>query len=288
MAPLPQPKPLSNTERLLAQLQSGESKNVFVVAHRGDWRNAPENSLEAVARSIEMGVDIVELDVRQTKDGHIVVMHDSRLDRTTTGSGLVKEHSLQELRELRLKNGIGKETDHSIPTLEEMLQLTKDQILVNLDKVRPDMTGKAIEAAVRTGTINQVVFKGHQTYQAAREIYGEWLDTIFFMPVIDQSDKEAVIQSCVYLDQLDPVIFEILFSKFSSDIDQLMQLLRERGKQVWVNTLTPKLCAGQSDDRALVNPDAIWGALIERGVSVIQTDRPRELLDYLRDMGRHD
>lgn len=63
--------------------------SVIVVSHRADWRNFPENSLEAIESAIRMGVDVVELDLQRTKDGKLILMHDSKLDRTTTGKGKV-------------------------------------------------------------------------------------------------------------------------------------------------------------------------------------------------------
>ena len=61
--------------------------HIMVVAHRGDWRNAPENSIQAVLNCIEMGIEIVEIDIRMTKDSQLIVIHDKTLDRTTTGKG---------------------------------------------------------------------------------------------------------------------------------------------------------------------------------------------------------
>ena len=59
----------------------------MVVSHRGDWRNAPENSIQAFRNCIDMGVDMVELDLKKTKDGVLVLMHDKKIDRTMNGKG---------------------------------------------------------------------------------------------------------------------------------------------------------------------------------------------------------
>ena len=63
------------------------SDRVLVVSHRADWRNAPENSLQGIQNCIDMGVDMVEIDLKKTKDGHLVVMHDKTINRTMTGKG---------------------------------------------------------------------------------------------------------------------------------------------------------------------------------------------------------
>ena len=103
------------------KLMNRDQSSVIVVAHRGDWRNFPENSLEAIDNAVRMGVDIVELDVKKTKDGELILMHDRALDRTTTGKGLVSEATLDYIRGLKLKNGCNRRTIHKVPTLEEAL-----------------------------------------------------------------------------------------------------------------------------------------------------------------------
>jgi glycerophosphoryl diester phosphodiesterase len=83
---------------------------VYVAAHRGDWRDAPENSIRAMKDAEQMGVDIVEFDLKKTSDGQLVVMHDKTLDRTTTGSGAVSDHTLAEVERLKLRAGTGHPT----------------------------------------------------------------------------------------------------------------------------------------------------------------------------------
>ena len=89
-------------DELIANLEDSHNDQVIVVAHRGDWRNAPENSLQAIQNCIDMGVDMVEIDVRQTKDGQLVLMHDVTVDRTTTGTGKVSELTWEYLQGLQL------------------------------------------------------------------------------------------------------------------------------------------------------------------------------------------
>lgn len=122
------------TDFLLKKLRQPASSYVLFGAHRGDWRNAPENSLQAVQRCIDLGLDIVEVDLRKTRDGHLILMHDKTLERTTTGTGKVSDHTLAEIRQLHLKNPLGIETRQPVPTLEEALALTRGKILIFLDK----------------------------------------------------------------------------------------------------------------------------------------------------------
>ena len=92
-------------------------KNIFVAAHRG-WRSRyPENTMEAFRAAVELEVDQIETDIRITKDGELVLIHDDKVDRTTNGSGKVCEMTLAELRALDAGNGA------KIPTLIELMGL---------------------------------------------------------------------------------------------------------------------------------------------------------------------
>ena len=90
----------SRAERLRAKLDSRDRDYVFVVMHRGDWRHAPENSVDAIKGAIALGADVVELDVALTKDGEYVLLHDGTLDRVSDGKGKVYEHTYAELSAL--------------------------------------------------------------------------------------------------------------------------------------------------------------------------------------------
>ncbi len=103
-------------------------RNLMVVGHRGAAGLYPENTLGGFVRAIELGVDAVECDVRLTRDGHPVIMHDAKVDRTTNGQGAVAEMSLDEVRQLDAGQG------ERVPTLDEVLDLVRGrtQILIEL------------------------------------------------------------------------------------------------------------------------------------------------------------
>lgn len=96
-----------------------------VVAHRGASRHAPENTLGAMRRALDLGADWIEIDVRLTRDGVPVVLHDATVDRTTDGHGPVSAHTLARLRQLNAGGWFGPEFAlERIPTLEEVLTFT--------------------------------------------------------------------------------------------------------------------------------------------------------------------
>lgn len=88
---------------ILKEFHDPASKTVLVAAHRGAHKGNFENSIASTLRSIELGVDIIEVDVRTTKDGKLVLMHDSSIDRTTTGEGKVGDLTFEQIRKYRLK-----------------------------------------------------------------------------------------------------------------------------------------------------------------------------------------
>ncbi|MFH4969315.1 glycerophosphodiester phosphodiesterase family protein [Gaetbulibacter sp. M240] len=279
----------NNTDSLLKKLNDSQGKDVLVIAHRGDWRNFPENSVEAIESAINMGVDMVELDVKKTKDNHLIIMHDATLDRTTTGKGLVSEWTLDSIKKLYLKNGAGIYTKYRIPTLEEALNTCKGKILVNLDGAY-DYFNEAFEIAKISGTTNQIVLKGYN--KKASEVlsdFGEKLDTIIFMPIINlDTDNDPIQTISDYQSQLQVKAFEIVFSNDSSGVLTQFSKIKDNGSRVWVNSLWASLNAGHDDNEAVKNKDSIYGWFVNNGVNMIQTDRPEMLLEYLRERKLHN
>ncbi|GAA4279653.1 glycerophosphodiester phosphodiesterase family protein [Gaetbulibacter aestuarii] len=278
-----------HTDELIKKLNNPNGKDILVIAHRGDWRNFPENSLEAMESAIKMGVDMVEMDVKKTKDNKLIIMHDATLDRTTTGKGLVSEWTLDSIKKLYLKNGAGNYTRYKIPTLEEALNTCKGKILVNLDGAY-DFFDEAFQLAKKTGTTNQIVLKGYN--KKAHEVlsdFGKKLDTIIFMPIINlDTDSDPLQTISDYQSQLHVKAFEIVFSKDTSSVLKRFSKIKEHGSRVWVNSLWASLNAGHDDNEAVKNKDSIYGWFVDHGVNMIQTDRPEMLLEYLRDRKLHN
>ncbi|EHJ52793.1 glycerophosphodiester phosphodiesterase [Streptococcus macacae] len=99
-----------------------------IFAHRGSKINRPENTLAAFAEAIRVGSDGIEIDVHRTKDNHLIVIHDERVDRTTNGSGLVRKLTLQEIKELDAGSWFHPHYfREKIPTLEEVLDYLEEK-----------------------------------------------------------------------------------------------------------------------------------------------------------------
>ncbi|GHH98677.1 glycerophosphodiester phosphodiesterase [Neobacillus kokaensis] len=110
------------------------SSKMELSAHRGAQVAAPENTLEAITQAGILGYGFVEIDVQQTKDGHYILMHDKTIDRTTTGTGNVKDLTLKDIQSFKIEDKAGNVTEYKVPTLEEVLdEAHKYNIGINFD-----------------------------------------------------------------------------------------------------------------------------------------------------------
>ena len=289
-------QPISRAEQIRSELGNAAGKHVFVVAHRAAWKNAPENSRSAVVNAINMGVDIIEIDIRKTRDGEYILMHDTTVDRTTNGKGQVKDLTLEQLRKLRLIGSDGQPGKEVIPTLSEILQLAKGRIMVNLDKAG-SYFNEIQFLLKRTGTSRQVILKGR--YNSA-EVYAQLgVDSdIIYMPIFRMNKKHNALENKNGILDLRQMfssneqikMTELVFANLDSPAlsTNIMREFKFANVRLWVNTLKVAHPIGYSDQEALKNPDRVWGTLIRRGFSIIQTDEPKVLLDYLRIKKLHD
>jgi glycerophosphoryl diester phosphodiesterase len=125
---------------------------MYRIGHRGAAGHAPENTLRSVAKALELGVDLVEVDVQRSRDGRLVVIHDKLVDRTTDGRGYVTDLSFEELRRLDAGDG------QKIPCLEEVLSLVDDRAGIMLEIITPGTAGAVHEAVWRAEFPGEVVY----------------------------------------------------------------------------------------------------------------------------------
>ena len=168
-------------------------KVVYVVGHRGTPLLVPENTLESFKRAMELGVDFIECDVHLSKDEEIVVMHDDKVDRTTSGRGHIRDYNLEELEALTISSG------YKIPTMQDVLGLDFP-VLIELK-------------SFRAGT-------SHRIYtNLVCRLAGELQDT--------KSKRDIGLMSFdrTYIEQLHGSGFKrILLSSQFSDLDALKPL----------------------------------------------------------------
>jgi glycerophosphoryl diester phosphodiesterase len=125
---------------------------MLVVAHRGASGRAPENTIASYEAALAIGVDAIELDVHLSRDGHLVVIHDANLGRTTDGQGLVHEHTLAELKRLDAGGWFAPAfAGERIPSFEEVLERIGPRVPLQVEiKGRTDGVTEATVEALRT------------------------------------------------------------------------------------------------------------------------------------------
>lgn len=280
-------------------LREKENKNeyVWVAAHRGDWIYAPENSIPALEHAIFFGADMIETDVRLTKDGKIIMMHDYSVDRTTDGKGTIADLTFEEIQKLHLRNNFGGMTDLKVPTLEEYIQVAKDKILLYLDKAGYDLPGheqghlvKELLKILKThNVLEQSVFVLDWPYSKAKEIFGDDLKKVIYVPVIEDKIPNLSAYVNEYIQKLRPVAFQFRMKSLDSETYKQLPKVLESGSKAFVAATWDEHTANHSDLVSIFQrPSAGWGWLLEQGFSILETNYPKDLMQYLHSENRRN
>ena len=277
-------------DKIVAALHDASTRYVVVVAHRGDWRNYPENSIPAIESVIRMGVDVMELDVKMTRDSVLVLSHDWTLNRTTTGSGNISDYTYEQLLAFDLKRGHGIAIPGlKIPTLRQALEVCKDRIVVNVDQGF-DYYDQVLAITEELGMTDQVLIKNGQPLDKVQQRMSRHAHKMMYMPVVSVAGGSNMSTFNSYLANPEavPIAFELCFDTLDDNVKNTARRVLDAGSKVWVNTIWGSLCGDHDDDRAYdsPDPDKIYGPILDLGTSIIQTDRPEFLIKYLEKKGR--
>lgn len=268
---------------------------LIVVAHRGcheaaphhGWDQAPENSIIALQRCADMGVDVMETDVHMSRDGYLVMIHDETVDRVSNGKGKVSELTLAQIKALRLKQGLGGAdaplTEQSFLTLDEMLTLAKGRIVLNLD-VKGPIYPEVIDAVVRAGAQDWVIVKTSVGQGSAPLATMTPYNEVPFAVIPVSTDGSGTDIPAIIAKQMAgrtrPIAIELPYIPAAA-LPAIAQSARATGVRLWVNSLWKGFVVGDGGDiDALRSPERVWGKLQAGGVSMIQTDEPEALLRF--------
>lgn len=269
---------------------------VWVAAHRGDWVYAPENSMPALEHAIQFGANMMETDVRLTKDGKIIMMHDPTVDRTTNGKGKIADMTLEEIKKLRLRNNYGIMTQLKVPTLEEYIHAAKGKILLYLDKASIDwethpkgyLVKEILKVLKANNALEETVFVLDWPYETAREIFGEDLEKVIYCPVIEEKIPNLSSYVDEYIAKLKPVAFQFRMASLDSETYKQLPKVLSSGSKAFVAATWPHHTANHDDIISIFErPSAGWGWLIEQGFRIIETNYPKDLIHYLKSENRH-
>lgn len=233
-----------------------------IFAHRGAKSVAPENTLPAFQKALEMGVDGIELDVQASADGVLVVVHDFDLSHTTSGTGRVNAHTAQELRRLDAGRHFGPTwAGTPIPTLEEVFDLVGQRCLVNVEIKNMDWDGgpeaEAVVALVQRRDLRDQVIVS--SFNPVALIKMRWLDPSIALGLLYSEDLPIYLRRA----WLGPLIApEALHPHYSLIDADFMAWARSQGH--YVNTWT-------------VNDPEEARRLAALGVDVLMTDVPDQI-----------
>ena len=244
----------------------------LVSAHRGGaGRGLPENCLATFEATVRHGWSLLEIDLRTTKDGVIVLMHDPTLDRTTNGKGAVKDHTLAELRGLQLKDREGKLTEHRIPTLDEAMTWARGKTILMLDK--KEVPVKEVVRVVTQHRAESYAMMLAYNFNEAKECHAANPDIMMEVMVGTRARFEEFARSGV------PWSNVIAFVGHTATPDvELCRQIRERGASTMAGTsrnIDREFLTGRVSTMEPLREK--YRAVLATGVDVIETDTPREL-----------
>ena len=243
---------------------------MMVAGHRGDCYNYCENTMEAFEAAIQAGADMIETDVRMTKDGVLILMHDADVERTTDGKGLVKDKTFAEIQKL---NAGDKYHFLPVPALEELLQLlSARKVLLNLEikeyytEENSERCNACIDACValvqKYGFTDKMVFNSFDAYvleYIAHKYPGQFLLHGFYpytiMKNVKRNPDEYLYCACIS-NVRDPETYEYLKSK---------------GIEAWIGTG--------------VTNEGILQESFSLGAKLITTNFPADCIEKLKRRG---
>ena len=174
-----------------------KSNMPLIIAHRGASNIAPENTLLAFQKAIDLKADLIEFDLQETKDNYLVVTHDEDLSRLTGFKGFVENLTLKELKELDFGDG------ESIPTLDELIGVTRGKIGLNCEIKVSGIAEKTIEIMRRYKIIDSTIISSFlhdellKVQMIEPKIRIASLEPTISSKTTDWSEKEKMIQYCI-------------------------------------------------------------------------------------------
>ena len=244
------------------KLPKPKNGNTYVVAHRGAHIGIPENTLPAFQKAIDLGCDFVEIDVRKTKDGKLVSVHNSTIDAYVTGiTGKVSDFTLAELKAMNIGERVGPEwVNTRIPTVEEILQLCQGKIGIYLDLKEPHV--QELVSLIKKYDMEQ--------------------DIIWYIPASYIEIIKEVKQKCPQcIPMPDPGeeknIAELVKQVHPSVLATDMGTLSENFVKI-AHSYNAKVIVDEKE-----GSDDEWTKILSWGTDGIQTDKPEALIEFLKE-----
>jgi len=238
----------------------------IVIAHRGDHVKYPENTQAAYAEAIRNEADYVEIDLRTTKDGELISMHDGTVNRMTDGKGNVSDLTLAEIEQLQVKSRDSLDkTVYRVPTFKQILQLCKDKIYIYIDF-------KKAEASVTYAMLKQYgMEKQALVYINNPQQFVDWRKAapgmLLMVSIPGNVKDEAAMKA--FIDKVKPDILDGGWKEYTTE---MVSSAIAMGLTVWPDI------QGKDEDKD-------WEQALVKGFKGLQTDYPAALVKFLKEKG---
>jgi len=259
------------TDKNMKHNKSGD--HPIIIAHRGGAKLAPENTLASFKNAIDLGVDMIEIDVHLSKDSEIIVIHDESLDRTTNGTGEIKALTLDEIKKYDAGSWFSEDfKDEKVPTLAEVLQTINGQckLLIEIkggDERYPGLENRIVQTVKENNAIEWVVVQSFNKNSVLRikEMYPELITYYLLGKNFDEFYSEFSEQ--VRTGKSTEIKFDGIAPHHSSLDSDKVDLLHQAGYGIFTFT---------------INKPKDMQKAIEIGVDGIITDSPDILKETLK------
>ncbi len=236
----------------------------MVSAHRGGpYPGYPENSIEAFAHVLQYTPAILELDVAMTRDSVLILLHDDRLDRTTTGSGPVGEVDYAEVRELFLKDNDGEVTSFRVPTFKEALRWSKGKAMLTVDVKQTVPFSKLLDEIRETESLAHAAVITY-TFPAAEKLHAMEPEAMLSVTIRNEEEIARFEQTGIPWSRV------IAFTGVAERTPEFNRALHGKGVFTILGVL------GNLDKRAEARGDGIYAGFVQQGADILATDRPIE------------
>ncbi len=238
----------------------------FISAHRGGkgYMGYPENCLETMEFLLNEGIHIFEIDIATTKDGKLILLHDDKLNRTTTGKGKVQDFTYGELGQVRLTDDYKKPTNFKIPLLEDVFELAKEkEAILMLDFKKSASYQKVIDLIKKVGAEKNVILISYNQNQAEKlhELAPEMMLSV---SIRNQKEYERHLEKGIPNNKM------IAFVGVRESKKEHYDFLHQKGIMTILGTL------GNLDKRAANRGNQIYEQFFQNGADILSSDRAVE------------
>lgn len=254
------------SSKLIERFKASNSDYPNISVHRGGKGlvNYPENALETLKYVNDSIVAVYEIDIAQTKDGQLVLLHDNSIDRTTTGSGKVGELTYSELKQFNLKDDHGNETTFKIPLFSDVLTWSvKNNVILNID-IKKTVSQETVVKAIRAAKAEDISIIITYNVEEAKTAYNLAPDLLLSVSARNNDEFDRLLAAGI------PTKSMLAFTGTRLSDESLFKRLHDNNIVCVLGTL------GNLDKSAAAKGDKLYLLWKGQGADILATDRPFE------------